>query len=109
MIKLCHTSPMQDTPKRNDDEYAREGGPYAELIRELVESGRYASAAEVVLDALSRLRDEELLRKAKRDWLKHEVQEGVDQANRGELVPAEGVFDRLEQKYRSATAKKQDG
>ena len=48
---------MQDTPKRNDDEYVREGGPYADLIRELVESGRYESAAEVVLDALSLLRD----------------------------------------------------
>lgn len=99
---------MQDTPKRNDDDYVREGGPYADLIRELVESGRYASAAEVVLDALSRLRDEELLRKAKQDWLEVEVQKGVDQADRGELAPADGVFDRLERKYKAVAAKQHD-
>ena len=43
---------MQDKPKRNDGVYVREGGPYADLLRELVESGRYGSAAEAVLDAL---------------------------------------------------------
>ena len=44
---------MNVTPKRNDDEYVREGGPNAGPIRELVESGCYDSATEVVLDALS--------------------------------------------------------
>jgi antitoxin ParD1/3/4 len=86
---------MEDTPKRNDDEYVREGGPYADLIRELVESGRYDSAAEVVLDALSLLRDQELLRKAQRDWHKAEVQKGIDSADRGGLIPADEVFARL--------------
>ena len=43
---------MQDKPKRNDDVYVREGGPYADLLRELVESGRYGSAAEVVLEEM---------------------------------------------------------
>ena len=86
---------MQDTPKRNDDEYVRAGGPYADLLRELVESGRYGSAAEAVLDALSLLRDQELLRKAKRDWLKGEIQKGIDSADRGELIPAEEVFEQL--------------
>jgi antitoxin ParD1/3/4 len=86
---------MQDTPKRNDDVYVREGGPYADLLRELVESGRYGSAAEAVLDALSLLRDQELLRKAKREWLKAEIQKGIDSADRGELIPAEEVFERL--------------
>jgi antitoxin ParD1/3/4 len=86
---------MQDTPKRNDDEYVRAGGPYADLLRELVESGRYGSAAEAVLDALSLLRDRELLRKARQDWLKAEVQKGIDSADRGELIPAEEVFEKL--------------
>jgi antitoxin ParD1/3/4 len=96
---------MDETPKRNDDECVREGGPYADLIRELVESGRYDSAAEVVLDALSLLRDQELLRKAQRDWLKAEIQKGIDPAERGELMPAEEVFDRLEAKYRALDEK----
>jgi antitoxin ParD1/3/4 len=92
---------MQDTPKRNNSEYAREGGPYADLIRELVESGRYGSAAEVVLEGLSLLRDQELLRKARRDWLDGEIRKGIESAERGELVPAEEVFDRLEAKYQA--------
>jgi antitoxin ParD1/3/4 len=96
---------MQDTPKRNDDEYIREGGPYADLIRELVESGRYGSAAEVVLEALSLLRDRELLRAARRDWLKAEIEKGIESANHGELLPAEEVFDRLEAKYRAMAEK----
>jgi antitoxin ParD1/3/4 len=100
---------MQDTSKRNDDEYVREGGPYADLIRELVESGRYGSGAEVVLDALSLLRDRELLRKAQKDWLKAEIQKGIDSADRGELIPAEDVFDRLEAKYRAMAEKQQKG
>jgi antitoxin ParD1/3/4 len=100
---------MEDTHKRNDDEYVREGGPYADLIRELVESGRYDSAAEVVLDALSLLRDQQLLHKARRDWLKAEVQKGIDSAERGELIPAEQVFDRLEAKYRALAERQQKG
>ena len=90
---------MEGTPKRNDDEYVREGGPYADLIRELVESGRDDSAAEVSL------RDQELLRKIQRDWLEAEIQRGIDSAERGELIPAEEVFDRLEAKYRALTEK----
>lgn len=99
---------MQDTPKRNDDDYVREGGPYADLIRELVESGRYGSAAEVVLDALALLRDQELLRKAQQDWLKAEIQKGIDSANRGEMIPADEVFDRLEAKYRAMAENHQE-
>jgi antitoxin ParD1/3/4 len=71
------------------------------LIRELVESGCYDSAAEVVLDAPSLLRDQELLRKAQRDWLKAEIRKGIDSAERGELIPAEEAFERLEAKYRA--------
>jgi antitoxin ParD1/3/4 len=99
---------MDTTPKRNDDEYVREGGHYADLIRELVESGRYDSAAEVVLGALSLLREQELLRQAQKDWLKAEIQKGIDSADRGELIPAEEVFDRLESKYRAMAEKQQN-
>jgi len=99
---------MEDTPKRNDDEYIREGGPYAHLIRELVESGRYDSAAEVVLDALSLLRDQELLRKAQRDWLKAEIQKGIDSAERGELIPAEEVFAQIRAEIEAKAAKSRE-
>lgn len=96
---------MQDTPKRNDEAYVRAGGPYADLIRELVESGRYESSAEALLDALSLLRDQELLRKARQDWLKAEIDKGIESADRGELIPADEVFARLRSEIRDRAAK----
>ena len=97
---------MQDTPKRNSsDIYAAEGGPYADMIRELVECGRYGSAAEVVLEGLALVRERELARKAKDNWLKAEIQKGIDSADRGDLIPAEEVFDRLRAKYQAMADK----
>jgi antitoxin ParD1/3/4 len=92
---------MQDHSRHNHDIYAREGGPYADLIRELVESGRFESPSEVVLEGLALLRERELARKASQDWLRSEIQKGIDSADRGELIPAEEVFERLAAKYRT--------
>lgn len=97
---------MQDTPDtpldhgRNEpDEYVRAGGPYADLIRELVDSGRFDNPAEVLLEALSLLEHRELARKASEAALEARIQEGIDAADRGELIPAEEVFARLKEKY----------
>ncbi len=93
---------MQDNSKRgNSDDLIREGGPYADMIRELVQSGRYESAAEVVLEGLALVRERELLRRASEQWLKDEIQKGIDSADAGELLPSEDVFARLEAKYGS--------
>lgn len=96
---------MEHDTRKNDDEYVREAGPYADMVRELVESGRYGCAAEVVLEGLALVRERELLRKAGQDWLKAEVQKGIDSADRGELTPADEVFNRLEAKYLAMAAK----
>ena len=96
---------MINDTKRNDDIYVREGGPYADMIRDLVESGRFDSPAEVVLEGLALVREQELARKARSDWLREEIQKGMDSADRGELIPAEEVFARLEEKYRKAASK----
>lgn len=96
---------MTNDTKRNDDIYVREGGPYADMIRELVESGRFDSPAEVVLEGLALVREQELARKARSDWLREEIQKGIDSADRGELIPAEEVFARLDEKYRKAASK----
>jgi antitoxin ParD1/3/4 len=99
---------MQDTPetKRNaPDESVLEGGPYAEMIRELVASGRYDSAAEVVLEGLALVRERELARKAQQLWLKVEIQKGIDEADRGALIPAEEVFAALRAEITSRTTK----
>ncbi len=100
---------MQETAQRNDDDaFEAEGGPYADMIRELVESGRYGSAAEVVLEGLALVRERELARKAKSDWLKAEIQKGIDSADRGELIPAEEVFDSLRAEIAAKAAKQRE-
>lgn len=90
---------MEHDTLPNDDEYVHAAGPYADMVRELVQSGRYGSSAEVMLEGLSLLRERELLRKASQDWLQAEVQKGIESANRGELTQSDEVFDRLEAKY----------
>ena len=85
---------MANDVKRNDDIYVREGGPYADMIRDLVESGRFDSPAEVVLEGLALVREQELARKARSDWLREEIQKGMDSADRGELIPGGGTAER---------------
>lgn len=86
---------MENDDRLNDDEYVRAAGPYADMVRDLVQSGRFGSTAEVLLEGLALLRERELLRKASADWIKAEVQKGIDSADRGELTPADEVFDRI--------------
>lgn len=58
-------------------------GPHWEaFIREAVESGRYATASEVVRDALRLLE----IRQHKLEALRAHLAEGFDQAERGEFV-----------------------
>jgi antitoxin ParD1/3/4 len=89
------------TLRNAPDPYARAGGPYADLIRELVESGQFDSPAEVVLEGLALLKDRELLRKARDADQRAAVQVGLDEADRGEAIPADDVFARLRTKYQS--------
>lgn len=91
--------PRNDDPPLHRDDYVREAGPYADLVRELVESGRYASATDVVLDGLSLVQERELAGKARDAWIKAEVQKGIDEIHRGEGRPIEDVAKRLRTKY----------
>jgi antitoxin ParD1/3/4 len=80
-------------------------------IRAAVDSGDYASTSEVFREAVREWRD------ARRpfppnypyarnmDDLRRMAQEGIDAADRGEVKPAEEVFDRLEAKYRAMLPK----
>ena len=56
-----------------------------QFIRDLVRSGRYASEDEVIDKALKLL--EESDDQAKLDGLRHEIDIGMEQAERGELAP----------------------
>jgi antitoxin ParD1/3/4 len=66
-----------------------------QMIQEKVASGLYASASEVVREALRIMRTRDEARQQKLTELRREVQEGVDAAARGELYDAEEVFAEL--------------
>lgn len=73
-------------------------GPHFEnFIRQQVESGRYASASEVIRDALRLMEEREELRETQVRNLRAQLQEGRDS---GPGIPANKVLDRLEAKYK---------
>jgi antitoxin ParD1/3/4 len=68
----------------------------ANLLREAVESGEYASASEVVRDALRAWKRTRRLETLEVGELRRLVQEGMES---GPAVEAEPVLSRLESKY----------
>ncbi len=72
------------------------GPHYETLVRSLVESGRYASASEVLRDGLRLLEAREEERDAKLRALRDEIRKGLES---GPAIPAEVVLDRLQKKY----------
>jgi antitoxin ParD1/3/4 len=72
------------------------GEHFEQFIRQQVDGGRYASASEVVRDALRLLEQEEERRAAALRALRDEVRKGVA-SGRGK--PADEVLERLERKY----------
>lgn len=72
------------------------GTRYETLMRELVESGRYASQSEVLRDGLRLLEEREEQRKVKLEALREAVRQGVES---GPGIPAEEVFARLRARY----------
>jgi antitoxin ParD1/3/4 len=52
------------------------------LVEQIVASGRYESADQVLDEALHLLQE----REERRQWLRQELQKGFDQAERGELI-----------------------
>lgn len=54
------------------------GAHYERFVRDLVASGRYASASEVVRDGLRLVEEREQVRAAKLDALRRDIREGLD-------------------------------
>ena len=77
------------------------GHHFEQFIKRQVEGGRYASASEVVRDALRLLEEEEQRRVATLEALRAEVRKG-SASGRGR--PATEVFGRLERKYADLAA-----
>jgi antitoxin ParD1/3/4 len=68
----------------------------ASLLREAVENGEYASASEVVRDALRAWKRKRKLETLELSELRRLVQEGIES---GPAVDPEPVLSRLESKY----------
>ena len=75
--------------------------PEAAYVEELVASGRYESADDVVREALQRLREDEQPSVHDLEGLRQAWQAGVDS---GDYRPADETFDRLQAKYRAMAA-----
>ncbi|MCY3565402.1 MAG: type II toxin-antitoxin system ParD family antitoxin [Gammaproteobacteria bacterium] len=72
------------------------GKQFESFIRQQVETGQYATASEVVRDALRLLKDRLEEREIALDALRMELNKGLTP---GKTVEAEEVFDCLKRKY----------
>lgn len=72
------------------------GQHFEQFIKEQVDGGRYASASEVVRDALRLLEEQEAMRLVALERLRADIREGFES---GTPKPADAVLDRLERKY----------
>jgi antitoxin ParD1/3/4 len=77
-----------------------------QLVQDKVSSGFYNSASEVVREALRLLQERDELRKVRLEELRREIARGVEAADRGELVPAEEVFESLRRRNAEAVQRK---
>jgi antitoxin ParD1/3/4 len=74
------------------------GDHFEQFIRQQIEAGRYASASEIVREALHLLETQERLREIELEEYREKIREGIES---GPGIPAEEVFARLEAKYQA--------
>lgn len=72
------------------------GDHFEQFIRQQIDTGRYASASEVVRDALRGLEERERLRNCCEEY-RAKIQEAI----KSPAQPSEAVFSRLEAKYQA--------
>jgi putative addiction module CopG family antidote len=77
------------------------------FVREQVETGHYPSAEELVRDAVLRLKLDEKRHQISGDELRRLIAVGQAEADRGELLDSEEVFEELER--HSAARRSQRG
>lgn len=70
-------------------------------IQQLVDTGRYGSRSEVLREGVRLVQG----RETKLAALDASIMRGLADANAGRTKPADGVFDRLEAKYRAMAAR----
>ena len=71
------------------------GPTFDRFVAELLSSGLYQSQSEILREGLRLLKEREDLRRARLEALRREIAVGVEQADRGEFVDGEKVFQEL--------------
>ena len=77
-----------------------------QFVQNKVESGLYYSASEVIREGLRMLQEKEMLKQIQIEELRKEIQKGIEQADRGEFVDGEEVFETIRAKSRARRSKK---
>ncbi len=72
----------------------------ATFVTRKVDTGLYGSQSEVVREGLRLLMERDRMVEARLDELRGEIAKGLEQAQRGELIPGAEVFSRLRRKSR---------
>ncbi|MBD2773498.1 type II toxin-antitoxin system ParD family antitoxin [Iningainema tapete] len=79
-----------------------------QLIQEKINSGQYTSVSEMIAEGLRLLDERDKLRAARFAELKQKIREGIEAADRGELIDGEEVFAEIEEDIRRAEARMQE-
>ena len=84
------------------------GEHYEKFVRDLVESGRYASASEVLRDGLRLMEEREWVREIKLKELRALIQEGLDSGDYGPLDMEEVIAEARQEKAKRDKSKQSD-
>lgn len=68
-----------------------------QFVQSRVASGLYQTASEVIREGLRMLEERERARDAALEELRAKIRRGADQADRGELLDGEAVFEEIRQ------------
>ncbi len=77
-----------------------------ELVNAKIQSGQYHSAGEVVREGLRLLQEQDTLRQINLEQFRRDVAIGLEDEERGDLIPAEEVFRELYQRNQEAVHQK---
>ncbi len=68
-----------------------------QFVQSRLASGRYQTASEVIREGLRLLEEREQARDTALEELRAKIRRGVEQADRGELLEGDGVFEEIRQ------------
>ena len=68
-----------------------------QFVEARVASGRYQTASEVIREGLRLLEEREQTREAALEELRAQLRRGAEQADRGELLDGDAVFEEIQQ------------